>query len=216
MKKGDLLRSALEIVEKRGLTYGQAENNFARIAALWTAYLDQRTMHAPAGHVNYIGETDVAAMMALMKIARLMEKPDHLDSWLDLAGYAACGAEVSGAGEDKVVVQDFGVEEPGLFQDWHELFDAEAEAEAAEEDLREFDSQQKQNQAFAEPGPWPPIGARVRHYSGPDVGTVDRVTGEGDERRHVIRWDSGSRGFCRAYDLIVVANEWPSGTVQPK
>jgi hypothetical protein len=38
---------------------------------------------------------DVAQMMALMKIARLENDPSHLDSWTDLAGYAACGAEIS-------------------------------------------------------------------------------------------------------------------------
>jgi hypothetical protein len=36
---------------------------------------------------------DVAAMLALLKIARLQQSPNHRDSWVDLAGYAACGAE---------------------------------------------------------------------------------------------------------------------------
>jgi len=34
---------------------------------------------------------DVAIMSALIKVARLIESPGHRDSWLDLAGYAACG-----------------------------------------------------------------------------------------------------------------------------
>jgi hypothetical protein len=34
-------------------------------------------------------------MMALMKIARLATNPAHEDSWVDLAGYAACGASVA-------------------------------------------------------------------------------------------------------------------------
>ena len=34
-------------------------------------------------------------MMALMKIARLQNMPSHLDSWVDLAGYAACGGEAT-------------------------------------------------------------------------------------------------------------------------
>lgn len=93
MKKADLLKEALNVVEKRGLNYGKPENNFNRIALFWTDYLEQRE------HQGYISEADVAAMMILMKVARLMEKPDHLDSWLDIAGYAACGAEVSRAGE---------------------------------------------------------------------------------------------------------------------
>jgi len=33
-------------------------------------------------------------MMALMKIARLRHNHGHADSWIDLAGYAACGGEI--------------------------------------------------------------------------------------------------------------------------
>jgi hypothetical protein len=36
--------------------------------------------------------------MRLMKEARLIETPDHRDSFLDIVGYALCGAEVSGVG----------------------------------------------------------------------------------------------------------------------
>ena len=31
--------------------------------------------------------------MAAVKLARLVETPDHQDSWIDLAGYAAIGSE---------------------------------------------------------------------------------------------------------------------------
>jgi len=31
--------------------------------------------------------------MAAIKLARLVETPDHQDSWIDLAGYAAIGSE---------------------------------------------------------------------------------------------------------------------------
>ena len=38
---------------------------------------------------------DVAAMMALLKIARASVNPEHVDSWIDGAGYMACGGEIS-------------------------------------------------------------------------------------------------------------------------
>ena len=38
---------------------------------------------------------DVAAMMALLKVARIRHSPDKRDSWCDLAGYAACGFDVA-------------------------------------------------------------------------------------------------------------------------
>jgi hypothetical protein len=34
-------------------------------------------------------------MMVMLKIARIKAKPDHEDSWVDIAGYAAIGAEAS-------------------------------------------------------------------------------------------------------------------------
>jgi hypothetical protein len=36
-------------------------------------------------------------MLAALKISRLVESPDHEDSWVDGAGYFALGAEVAGA-----------------------------------------------------------------------------------------------------------------------
>jgi hypothetical protein len=38
-------------------------------------------------------------MMILLKMARLMETPNHRDSYVDMAGYAATGARVVGIDE---------------------------------------------------------------------------------------------------------------------
>ena len=32
--------------------------------------------------------------MIIVKVARLIQTPDHLDSWVDLAGYSRCGAMI--------------------------------------------------------------------------------------------------------------------------
>jgi len=37
----------------------------------------------------------VVLCMTCLKVARLMETPDHEDSWVDIAGYGACGAEIA-------------------------------------------------------------------------------------------------------------------------
>lgn len=63
--------------------YGNPEDNFAVIAALWTAYTG-----------TDVTPKDVAMMMALLKIARA-KVGDKADTYIDLAGYAACGAEIS-------------------------------------------------------------------------------------------------------------------------
>lgn len=87
MTRKECLDKAAECVLKdRASQYGGVENNFARIAELWNVYLGP---HAGIG----IESHDVAAMMALLKIARVRSNPGHGDSWIDLAGYAACGAE---------------------------------------------------------------------------------------------------------------------------
>ncbi len=89
--KREILEEATEVVSDRGKSYGTPEDNFGRIAILWTAHLANRH-----GANLPIDPADVAVMMALMKIARLENDPAHLESWIDLAGYAACGGELAG------------------------------------------------------------------------------------------------------------------------
>lgn len=85
MNRKECLDFATQIVSgERQKAYGSPEDNFRRISDLWSVYLGRP-----------IEPHDVAAMMALMKIARLMNQPDHQDSWVDLAGYAACGCELT-------------------------------------------------------------------------------------------------------------------------
>lgn len=69
---------------ERETDYGSPENNFKRIADLWTAYM---------GHTYT--PVDVAMMMALLKVARIKAGGTD-DSFIDLAGYAACGGEIFG------------------------------------------------------------------------------------------------------------------------
>lgn len=87
--RASVLTEALKTVTgQRQVDYGTVEDNFQNIANLWNSYF----MNSSKGIPN-IKSTDVASMMALMKIARLIHSPNHRDSWVDLAGYAACGAE---------------------------------------------------------------------------------------------------------------------------
>lgn len=63
--------------------YGSPENNFKRIASLWTNYLD----------VEVNGQ-DVANMMILLKISRAKSGNFKNDNYVDIAGYAACACEM--------------------------------------------------------------------------------------------------------------------------
>ncbi|WP_205042163.1 DUF6378 domain-containing protein [Rhodoligotrophos defluvii] len=97
MDRTETLERAKAAVCDRPGVYGAPENNFNRIARLWTAHL--LNAYAPDSSsqllIPHLRAADVAVMMGLVKVARLEDKPDHADSWVDLAGYAACGAEVT-------------------------------------------------------------------------------------------------------------------------
>ena len=85
-----LLDLAKQATTERPTTYGAPEDNFQRIAWLWTAYIRSRF-----GIVVEFAPADIALMCDLIKTARLAHDPTHLDSWVDKAGYSACGAEVA-------------------------------------------------------------------------------------------------------------------------
>ena len=97
LTRADILHAAEKCVcGQRETDYGTPENNFKAIAELWEAYLNKACTRG----VNVRVEAkDVAAMMALLKIARIAAGGGKADSWIDLAGYAACGAECEGVTE---------------------------------------------------------------------------------------------------------------------
>lgn len=97
LTRADILHAAEKCVcGQRETDYGTPEDNFKAIAELWEAYLNKACTRG----VNVCVEAkDVAAMMALLKIARIARGGGKADSWIDLAGYAACGAECEGVTE---------------------------------------------------------------------------------------------------------------------
>lgn len=73
----------------RNEDYGEPFDDFSRVAQLWTAAFDK--LFAPE---------DVAKALILLKIGRLCETPGHVDSWVDIAGYAACGFDAHEDGKE--------------------------------------------------------------------------------------------------------------------
>ena len=84
MNRKEILEAAGKCVcGDREQDYGSPEDNFNIVANLWSAY------------TGYIFDAkDVAAMLALLKIARIASGHAKEDNWVDLAGYAACGGEI--------------------------------------------------------------------------------------------------------------------------
>lgn len=69
-----------------GSRHGAPEDTFGAIALLWSAYLDR-----------LIFPHDVAIMMLLLKVGRASNGALEpcLDNYIDMAGYAACAAELA-------------------------------------------------------------------------------------------------------------------------
>lgn len=89
--RADILDQAKKCVcGQREQDYGTPESNFQLIADLWNGYLFPSLQENKA----VISPTDVSMMMALMKIARIRNGGGSGDSFVDLAGYAACGGEL--------------------------------------------------------------------------------------------------------------------------
>ncbi len=86
-RKECLDRAAECVLQDRASEYGGMEDNFGRIANFWSVYLGRK-----------VCPVDVAMMMALLKVARIRSNKAHADSFVDLAGYAACGADLAPAG----------------------------------------------------------------------------------------------------------------------
>lgn len=98
MTRKEILDAAAKCVcGQREEDYGTPEDSFRLIAELWTPVIKSCV---PEGTDVCVQPETVALMMALLKVARLINNPEHLDSWVDLAGYAACGGEIAGGGHE--------------------------------------------------------------------------------------------------------------------
>lgn len=90
MNRADILETAKEIVTSdRNKQYGEPEDNFDTIASLWNAYLVGK--HSDGAVIT---AKDVALMMVLFKVGRILTSTAvKEDSYIDAAGYIACGYE---------------------------------------------------------------------------------------------------------------------------
>jgi hypothetical protein len=78
------------VLSDRNKSYGNPEDNFKNTADIWNVHLRGRGLLAPGKELD---TRDVAALMVGLKLARLVTSPEKLDTWIDIIGYGACGAE---------------------------------------------------------------------------------------------------------------------------
>lgn len=88
-----LLQDAERIITTdRNNTHGDPHQDFARTAAMLTAmgFCFDSFAGTPVGEIE---PHHVAMILGAVKLSRLSWNPANRDSWVDLAGYAACGYE---------------------------------------------------------------------------------------------------------------------------
>lgn len=79
-----ILNAALDLMDgERAKTYGDALELHRRIAAGWSEILGVK-----------VEPHEVTLCMAWLKIARLVETPDHDDSYVDLVAYGSLAGEI--------------------------------------------------------------------------------------------------------------------------
>lgn len=85
MNRGNILDEAKRLIHTdRQKDYGHPLINHQRIAKLWSVILEKEITPAQA-----------ALCMAMVKAARLVQTPDHEDSYIDGAAYFAIAGELS-------------------------------------------------------------------------------------------------------------------------
>ncbi|WP_435298508.1 DUF6378 domain-containing protein [Timonella sp. A28] len=84
-KRSEVLKTASSLISgDRAAVYGDACENFKRIAELWEPILG----------VN-VTATQVGLCLTQLKVARIITAPQHEDSFVDAAGYIALTAEIA-------------------------------------------------------------------------------------------------------------------------
>lgn len=83
-RRGILRKAETLVCKDRAEEHGDANDNFATTAKYWNAHLG----------IDWIEPSDVAIMMAMLKIARLRSKLENVENYQDACGYMALGGEM--------------------------------------------------------------------------------------------------------------------------
>jgi len=92
MKHGEILQSATDLYQERGISYGHPSDNMARAARLISAYLEMP-----------VEDYQVAVILALIKIGRSIEDSQKIDTWVDSCSYLAIAGMLSSEGNELYV-----------------------------------------------------------------------------------------------------------------
>lgn len=82
MKHTDIITEAMTLLAPRGAVYGSVKENHERIARIATE-LSGKDLKA----------VDVAMVLVAVKLSRIAQSPDHVDSYVDAINYLAFAGE---------------------------------------------------------------------------------------------------------------------------
>lgn len=105
-RREEILHGAtIAVTQQRNNTYGPPTQDFDRTARILNA-IGFRIVDS-TGEPLPISSHHIAIIQIAVKLSRLTWSPTHRDSWIDVAGYAACGFEcaMEGLSEPKVAGQ---------------------------------------------------------------------------------------------------------------
>ena len=92
MKHGEILQSATDLYQERGVHYGHPSDNMQRAARLISAYLEMP-----------VEDYQVSVILALVKIGRTIEDSQKIDSWIDACSYLAISGMLATEGNELYV-----------------------------------------------------------------------------------------------------------------
>jgi len=82
MKHTDIITESMTLLAPRGAVYGSVKENHERIARIATE-LSGKDLKA----------VDVAMVLVAVKLSRIAQSPDHVDSYVDAINYLAFAGE---------------------------------------------------------------------------------------------------------------------------
>lgn len=86
--RAQVLEEARQLITgDRNKSYGSPTQNFQNTADLWTVQFQHKLKDG-----ERFTASDIAQAQILLKMARMIAGPKR-DHWVDVAGYAGCGAE---------------------------------------------------------------------------------------------------------------------------
>lgn len=91
MERAEVLKHAASLIDgDRAEQYRDAFDTHRAVGQMWDAILHHDDVDVP------LDPPTVALMLICLKVIRAAKNPTYTDSWVDIAGYAALGAEMAG------------------------------------------------------------------------------------------------------------------------